>query len=176
MRHVRVCVRLKNAGMSTREIARRVGVASSTVRLTLRRCEVAGIAWPLDAGLTDAVLEQRLFANAGIKPGHRRHAEPDWVGMHREMRRKHVTLSILWEEYIAANPGGYRYSRFCDLYREWEARLPVTMRQTHAAGERLFVDYAGDGVPVVVDWLTGEIRNAQILRANDSSVAKTRRR
>jgi transposase-like protein len=54
MRHVRDCVRLKNAGMSTREIARRVGVASSTVRLTLRRCEVAGIAWPLDAGLTDA--------------------------------------------------------------------------------------------------------------------------
>jgi transposase len=84
MRHVRDCVRLKNAGMSTREIARRVGVASSTVRLTLRRCEVAGIAWPLDAGLTDAVLEQRLFANAGVKPGHRRHADPDWVGVHRE--------------------------------------------------------------------------------------------
>src|SRR6266852_5833517 len=165
MRHVRDCVRLKNAGMSTREIARRVGVASSTVRLTLRRCEVAGIAWPLDAGLTDAVLEQRLFANAGVKPGHRRHAEPDWVGVHREMRRKHVTLSILWEEYIAANPGGYRYSRFCDLYREWEGRLPVTMRQTHPAGERLFVDYAGDGVPVVIDRLTGEIRKAQIFVA-----------
>ena len=165
MRHVRDCVRLKNAGISTREIARRVGVASSTVRLTLRRCEVAGIGWPLDAGLTDAVLERRLFANAGVKPGHRRHAEPDWVGVHREMRRKHVTLSILWEEYIAANPGGYRYSRFCDLYREWEGRLPVTMRQTHAAGERLFVDYAGDGVPVVIDRLTGEIRKAQIFVA-----------
>jgi hypothetical protein len=81
--------------MSTREIARRVGVASSTVRLTLRRCEVAGIAWPLDAGLTDAVLEQRLFANAGVKPGHRRHAEPDWVGVHREMRRKHVRRRVL---------------------------------------------------------------------------------
>src|SRR5258708_4786055 len=86
MRHVRDCVRLKDAGMSTREIARRVGVASSTVRLTLRRCEVAGIAWPLDAGLTDAVLEQRLFANAGVKPGHRRHTEPDWVGVYSEMR------------------------------------------------------------------------------------------
>ena len=129
MRHVRDCVRLKNAGMSTREIARRVGVASSTVRLTLRRCEVAGIAWPLDAGLTDAVLEQRLFANAGVKPGHRRHAEPDWVGVHREKRRKHVTLSILWEEYIALHPGGYRYSRFCELYRGWASRVSVTMRQ-----------------------------------------------
>jgi IS30 family transposase len=79
MRHVRDCVRLKNAGMTTREIARRVGVASSTVRLTLRRCEAAGIAWPLAADLTDAMLEQRLFANAGVKSGHRRHAEPDWA-------------------------------------------------------------------------------------------------
>ena len=131
MRHVRDCVRLKNAGMSTREIARRVGVASSTVRLTLRRCEAAGVVWPLATELTDTVLEQRLFANAGVKPGHRRHAEPDWVGVHREMKRKHVTLSILWEEYIALHPGGYRYSRFCDLYREWEGHLPVTMRQTH---------------------------------------------
>ena len=165
MRHVRDCVRLKNAGMSTREIARRIGVASSTVRLTLRRCAAAGIAWPLDAGLTDAVLEQRLFANTGVKPGHRRHAEPDWPSVHREMKRKHVTLSILWEEYIALHPGGYRYSRFCDLFREWEGRLPVTMRQTHAAGERLFVDYAGDGVPVVIDRLTGELRKAQIFVA-----------
>ena len=152
MRQVRDCVRLKNAGMSTREIARRVGVASSTVRLTLRRCEAAGIAWPLDADLTDAVLEQRLFANSGVKPGHRRHEEPDWAGVHREMKRKHVTVSILWEEYIERHPGGYRYSRFCDLYREWEGRLPVTMRQTHVAGERLFVDYAGDGVPVGLDF------------------------
>jgi transposase len=165
MRHVRDCVRLKNAGMTTREIARRVGVASSTVRLTLRRCEAAGIAWPLAADLTDAMLEQRLFANAGVKSGHRRHAEPDWARVHREMRRKHVTLSILWEEYIALHPGGYRYSRFCDLYREWEGRLPVTMRQTHVAGERLFVDYAGDGVPVVIDRLTGEIRQAQVFVA-----------
>ena len=165
MRQVRDCVRLKNAGMSTREIARRVGVAPSTVRLTLQRCEAAGIAWPVDSDLTDAVLERRLFANSGVKPGHRRHDEPDWAGVHREMKRKHVTLSILWEEYIERHAGGYRYSRFCDLYREWEGRLPVTMRQTHAAGERLFVDYAGDGVPVVVDRLTGEIRKAQIFVA-----------
>ena len=71
-----------------------------------------------------------------------------------------MTLSILWEEYIASEPDGFRYSRFCELYRAWESRLSVTMRQSHAAGDKLFVDYAGDGVPVV-DRLTGEIRNAQ---------------
>jgi transposase len=165
MRRVRDCLRLKEAGIATREIAWRLGVAPSTVRLTLQRCAAVGITWPLEADLTDAALEQRLFANSGTKQGHRRQAEPDWASVRREMKRKHVTLLILWEEYIERHPGGYRYSRFCDLYREWEARLPVTMRQAHVAGERLFVDYAGDGVPVVVDRLTGEIRKAQIFVA-----------
>lgn len=166
MRRVRDCLRLTSAGISTREIVRRLGVASSTVRLTLRRCEAAALAWPLAPDMSDAVLEERLFANSGTKQGHRRHTEPDWSDIHREMKRKHVTLSMLWDEYIERHPDGYRYSRFCDLYREWERRLPVTMRQTRAAGERLFVDYAGDGVPVVVvDRLTGEVRMAQIFVA-----------
>jgi transposase len=88
-----------------------------------------------------------------------------WPAVHRELKRKHVTLLIVWDEYVAANPGGYSYSRFCELYRGFEAKLSPTMRQTHAAGERLFVDYAGDGVPVVVDRLTGEVRMAQIFVA-----------
>ena len=116
MRHVRDVTRLKLAGMATREIARRVGTAPSTVRLTIRRFEAAGLTWPLPDDITDAVLEARLFASAGagsgIRRGHRRHAEPDWAAVHRELKRKHVTLSILWEEYIASEPGGYRYSRF----------------------------------------------------------------
>jgi transposase len=87
--------------------------------------------------------------------------------VHRELRRKHVTLAILWEEYIAGEPGGYRYSRFCELYRAWEGRLSVTvtMRQSHPAGDELFVDYPGDGVPVMMDRLTGERRAAQIFVA-----------
>jgi len=165
MRRVRDVIRLRWAGLSAREIARRMGLAPSTVRLTLKRLEAAGLGWPLPEELTDPALEERLFANAGTKQGHRRHAEPNWVDVHQALKRKHVTLSIVWEEYIAVHPGGYRYSRFCELYRTFEERLPVTMRQNHAAGEKLFVDYAGDGVPVVVDRLTGEIRNAQIFVA-----------
>jgi transposase len=76
-----------------------------------------------------------------------------------------VTLSILWDEYIARSPEGYRYSRFCELYRTWESKLSVTMRQTHVGGDKLFVDYAGDTVPVIVDRLTGETRPAQIFVA-----------
>jgi transposase len=165
MRHVRDVMRLKAAGMAVREIARRVGAAPSTVRLTIRRFEAAGLTWPLPEDVTDAVLEARLFAGAGTKQGHRRRAEPDWAAVHRELKRKHVTLSILWEEYIAAEPDGYRYSRWCELYSAWEGRLSVTMRQSHTAGDKLFVDYAGDGVPVVVDRLTGKQRNAQIFVA-----------
>ena len=97
MRHVRDVIRLKSAGMPTREIARRVGTAPSTVRLTIRRFEAAGLTWPLADDITDTELEARLFASAGAGPGtrrgHRRQAEPDWAAVHRELRRKHVTLS-----------------------------------------------------------------------------------
>ena len=110
-------------------------------------------------------MEAALYANRRSKRGYRRHAEPNWLAVHRELKRKHVTLLIVWDEYIATNPGGYSYSRFCELIAVFEAKLSPTMRQTHVAGERLFVDYAGDGVPVVIDRLTGEIRMAQIFVA-----------
>jgi transposase len=165
MRHVRDVLRLRAAGVSGNEIARRVGVAPSTVRLTLQRLAAAGLSWPLPAELTDAALEAQLFTAVGKKQGHRRLAEPDWAAVHRELKRKHVTLQILWDEYIERQPGGYRYSRFCDLYRAWASRLSVTMRQHHAGGDKLFVDYAGDTVPVIIDRLTGKTRPAQIFVA-----------
>jgi transposase len=166
MRQAREIIRLKfSASVPTREIARRLGLAPSTVRETLKRLASAGLCWPLPEGISDSDLEVALYANRKGKRGHRRHVEPDWPAVHRELKRKHVTLVIVWDEYIAANPGGYSYSRFCELYRGFESKLSPTMRQTHAAGERLFVDYAGDGVPVVIDRLTGEIRQAQIFVA-----------
>lgn len=116
-------------------------------------------------GAHRATLEAKLFAEAGTKRGHRRQIEPDWADIHRELKRKHVTLSVLWDEYIERNPEGYRYSRFCELYRSWEGRVSVTMRQTHVGGDKLFVDYAGDTMPVIVDRLTGETRQAQIFVA-----------
>ena len=166
MRQAREIICLKfSAGLKTREIARRLGLAPSTARETLRRFESAGLGWPLPDGMNDADVEAALYGNRGSKRGHRGHAEPDWLVVHRELRRKHVTLVIVWDEYIAANPGGYSYSRFCELYRVFASKLSPTMRQTHVAGERLFVDYAGDGVAVVIDRLTGEIRKAQIFVA-----------
>jgi transposase len=133
--------------------------------LTLIRLASAGLSWPLPAEMTDSALEAALFAAVGTKQGHRRHVEPDWAEIHRELKRKHVTLTMLWDEYIERRPDGYRYSRFCELYRGWAARLSVTMRQAHTGGDKLFVDYAGDTVPVIVDRLTGQVRPAQIFVA-----------
>ena len=104
MRQVRDIIPLKWARVCGHEIARRVGVASSTVRLMLQRAAAAGLGWPLPAALTDTALEARLFTTVGTKQGHRRQAEPDWPRIHRELKRKHVRLAILWDEYIEEQP------------------------------------------------------------------------
>jgi transposase len=165
MRRVREILRLKHAcGASDRAIGRSLGIARSTVALTLERVATAGLTWPLPETLSDRVLEATLYAGAGTRQGVRRKAEPDWTHVHRELRRPGVTLMLLWEEYRAREPGGYGYSRWCDLYRTWEGRLSPTMRQAHPAGERLFVDHAGQTVEVV-DGRTGEVRQAQVFVA-----------
>ncbi len=166
MRRVREILRLTfDTGLGGREVSRRVGIAPSTLREMLKRYASSGLSWPLPMDLTDADLERKLYGEAGTKQGHRRRPEPDWAALKRELKKKHVTLQILWDEYIAANPDGYRYSRFCELYRAWESRLPVTMRQTHLGGDKLFVDYAGDKVPVIIDRRTGKTQDAHLFVA-----------
>ena len=95
MRHVREILRLGCSGISKHEIGRRMGLAASTVRETLKRFAATGLPWPLPDDVTDGFLEARLYKSAGTKQGHRRIAEPDWALVHRELKRKHVTLSIL---------------------------------------------------------------------------------
>jgi IS30 family transposase len=85
MRQVREVLRLTTAGVSGNEIARRLNLAPSTVRLTLQRLATAGLSWPLPAELTDAALEAQLFTTVGTKQGHRRNTEPDWSELHREL-------------------------------------------------------------------------------------------
>ena len=166
MRRVREILRLKfETGLGGREIERRTGVPRRTVRELLERFVARGLSWPLGEEVTETDLEGLLFRDAGARPGARRRPEPDWGEIHRELKSKHVTLQILWDEYIELHPDGYRYSRFCEIYRAWEAKLSLTMRQTYKGGEKLFVDYAGDLVPVVIDRHTGETRGAHIFVA-----------
>lgn len=166
MRALREVMRMyRDNGLAVREVARLTGVARSTARDMISRFEKSGLAWPIPPETGDDELERRLYGVVGAKRGHRKLPEPDWSAVAREMKRKHMTLQVLWEEYIAQHPDGYRYSRYCDLFRGWEGRLPLVMRQKHGGGEKLFVDYAGDTVPVVVDRRTGEIRRAHLFVA-----------
>lgn len=128
----------------------------------LRRAGVLGITWPVPDGLDDAALERRLFSPPFVAEPSR--PQPDWPRLHAELRRPGVTLLLLWEEYRAGQSEGYGYSRFCDLHVAWRGKLSPTMRQTHPAGERMFVDYAGQTVDVI-DGATGEVRAAQVFVA-----------
>ena len=89
---------------------------------------------------------------------------PSMEYLHQELKKKRVTLQLLWAEYKKGNPGGYQYSQFCDRYRQWTGKLDVCLRQTYRAGEKLFVDYAGQTIPVT-DPLTGKTREAYLFVA-----------
>ena len=164
MRKVREVLRLTYAcGTSKRVIAQSLGIGRTAVGEYIRRAAVIGITWPVPGDLDDTALERKLFAPTGYNPP-RSKPLPDWTHVHAELRRRGVTLALLWQEYRELHPDGYGYSRFCDLYGEWRRSVTATMRQTHAAGEKLFVDFAGDTVPVF-DAVTGQARDAKIFVA-----------
>jgi transposase len=164
MRKIHEILRLKFAcGLSKRQIAASTGVGVTTVSDYLRRARRAGVSWPLPVGMSDDLLEARLFVPPSPLPAEPRPV-PDWACVHRELRRPDVTLTLLWEEYRAQAPEGYGYSWFCDLYREWAGRLKPTMRQPHVAGDKLFVDFAGRTVDIVAG-PTGAVRRAAIFVA-----------
>ncbi len=162
MRKIRDALRLEASGLTRRQIAASLSIGRTAARTYLDRAHAAGLGWPLPEGLSDEALERRLFPPPPVAPDGRR--EPDWAALHLELRKPNVTLSLLWEEYRAADPSGYGYSRFCELYRAWKGRLTPTMRQNHVAGEKMFVDYAGATVEVI-DGTSGEVREAQIFVA-----------
>ena len=164
MRKIKEVLRLKwEHNLSDRQIAKSCAISHSTVREYLSRARLAALSWPIDPALDDAALETLLFPiRPASTPSQR--TMPSMEYLFRELKRKGVTLQLLWYEYKQANPGGYQYSQFCRLYRQWVKRLDVTLRQEHRAGEKLFVDYAGQTVPII-DPSTGEVIQAQVFIA-----------
>jgi len=138
-------------------------VSRPTVAEYLRRAKAAGLSWPLSSELDDAELERKLFPPPPSILA-KACAVPDWSVVHEESKRKGVTMALLWDEYKAVNPEGFQYSWFCEHYRRWLGKVDVVMRQNHRAGEKLFVDYAGQTMPII-DKLTGEVVDAQIFVA-----------
>lgn len=163
MRKIREVLRLTLAeGLSRRRVSAAVRLPLTTVSDYVSRAQEVGLGWPLPEGMDDRELEARLFVSAG--PPVQTRALPDWAEVHRELRRKGMTLQLLWMEYKERHPDGYQYSQFCRRYRLWQRHLDVVMRQEHRAGEKLFVDFPGQTIPIV-DPRTGVITPAELFVA-----------
>ena len=164
MRKIREVLRLKFANdRSIRQISKSCDIGRTTVSDYIGRAERAGLTWPLPVDLDDKAIEALLYPS--VKSGNlKKCSMPSMEYLHHELRRKSVTLHLLWYEHKQENPDGYQYSRFCDLYRGWEKKLDVCLRQEHRAGEKLFIDYAGQTMPII-NRTTGEITQAQIFLA-----------
>ena len=173
MRKIRDVLRLKHEqGLSHRAIARACSIGVGTVTLYLQRTVRRGVGWPLPAELDDAALEARLFSRAAPV---RNRARPDCAYIHRERKRDGVTLQLLWEEYVQVHPDGYRYTQFCEIYRQWARRLRPSMRQVHRAGEKTFIDFSGKR-PTRVDPRTGEAPKTGVSRPRQVCLVRVFRR
>ena len=144
---------------SYRDISKSLNMSVGTISDYLSRAKSAGISWPLP-DLSEDALHEKLFLPAP-KILSKKKTAPDWEWVHRELRKKGVTLLLLWREYREIHPNGYGYTNFCNQYRAYAKQISPVMRQTHKAGEKIFVDYAGMKMP----WInpsTGEIHEAEI--------------
>lgn len=167
MRKIREIFRLSlHCHLGNREIARSCSISPGTVGNYLSKAEEAGLTYPEIAGMADEELKRRLVGERLLVKQKDR-PQPDWATIHQELKKRKktgVTRQLLWEEYKERHPDGYELSHFYHLYNAWRRKLRVSMRQTHRAGEKLFVDYAGQSVDIV-NGTTGEIRSAQIFVA-----------
>jgi len=166
MRTIKEVLRLKwEKKLSKKQIAKSCNIARSTIRDYLERAQNAGLSWPLPPDLDDGRLEALLFPSVPEEPPGKR-GLPSMEYIRKELTRKRVTLRLLWLEYRQANPDGYQYSQFCERYHQWRGTIDVSLRQTHRAGpgEKLFVDYAGQTIPLM-DPVSGQTREARLFVA-----------
>lgn len=165
MQKIKEVLRLKyGADLSTRQISRSLNISIGVISKYINRADAAGIGWPLPEGMT----EQEVLSI--LQPPRKQRkdtvsvfAEPDFNAIKDELEsKKCMTRQLLWEEYAEANPDNhYSYSRFTVLFKRWQSSLQLSMRQTHLAGEKMFVDYCGPTMDVI-NPQTGEIRTAQV--------------
>lgn len=160
MRKIKEVLRLKyECQLSNVKIASSCQISREAVRKYLLRANKAQLNWPLPLDLDDEAIERLLFPSEFID---KKKPQPNWSDVHNELKKKGVTLWLLWDEYRAGREGdGLGYSRFCFLYRDYQSNIDIPMRQTHKAGEKLFIDYAGLTVPWT-DQTTGEVHQAEI--------------
>jgi transposase len=166
MRKTQDVLRLRfELGLSQDQIARSCSISQGAVSKYLKRAQAAGVTWPLPEGWDEARLEEALYGHSLRQVYETQRPTPDFASLHQELQsHRHLTLQLLWEEYRQSHPDGYGYSRFCELYHRWRRHLDVVLRHEHKAGEKLFVEYAGDTIPLP-DPKGGPVREASIFVA-----------
>ncbi len=165
MRKTREVLRLSALGLNQNQIARSCSIVQSTVHKYLKLAQAANLSWPLPEDVSDERLDELLFGQRPAPPSRRQHPEPDFAAIHKELEtHRDLTLELLWQEYKKNEPGGYKYSRFCDLYRNWNQARNLSLRQQHHPGEKMFVDYAGATI-AVYNRDTGEMHPAAVFVA-----------
>ena len=165
MRKLRDILRLRlDAGLSYRQISASTKVSVGTIGTLINKANELTLSWPLAVDMDDQQLAQLFYPNADTAYAPRCEV-PDWTTVHQELKRKGVTRQLLWEEYAQQYPNRcYSYSQFCERYQHWFKKQRRSMRQVHKAGDKLFIDYAGQTVSII-DGHSGEIREAQIFIA-----------
>lgn len=166
MRKIKEVLRLTfELHLGQRQIARACSISQATVHQYLARAQAAGLTWPLPADWDEDRLNQELFGRPPQPVRSTAHPLPDFAALQKQLQQhRHLTKRLLWEEYRQNHPDGYGYSFFCELYQQWRRKLDVVLRQEHVAGEKLFVDWAGDPIPLY-DRLTGQLRPASLFVA-----------
>jgi transposase len=166
MKKIKEVLSLPYAGLGYRVINNSTGIGLGSVSHYIKRAKACGLTWPLPADLNDEMLQECLFPKEPVDPVNQESlkAGVDYKKIHTELKRKGGTLLLLWYEYKAAHPQGYSYSQFCRLYRNHAKQLTPSMRLTHHAGEKMFVDYSGLTMPWI-DKETGVIHCAEIFVA-----------
>jgi transposase len=164
MRTIRELIRLGlSHQISARDVGRSLKISHPTVQKYMQTVKTAGLDWSAIEQMDDEQLKQLLRNVRGRKQNIEKPL-PDYAYIHQEMKKPGVTMLLLWQEYLEANPAGYKLAQFRHYYYDYVKKIDVTLRQRYKFGEILFVDYAGQTVPIY-DRLTGAINEAQIFVA-----------
>ena len=151
MKKLRELLRLKfDTRLSHRQIGRALNVSAGTVSYYVQAAIQVGLTWPLPNDLDDKALIQAIEPVAKqLRTRPSKPILPPWNSIHRALSQKHMTLMLLWEDYVKENPQRhYIYTQFTRLYKSWSQSQQVTLRLEHKAGEKGFIDYAGTTIPV----------------------------
>ena len=169
MNNIIEILRLKfDLNLSHRDIADSLSISASSVSKYILLFQNSTLSWPLSKDISNTQMHELLFKpineNNKLPSEVTNYASIDCDYIHKELKRKSVTLRLLWEEYKTNIDNAYSRSQFCAIYKSWSKSRNISMRQQHKAGDKLFIDYSGQTM-LIIDKDTGEARKAEIFLA-----------